>query len=970
MDRAIETDFPDGGQQTLCYSEISGNTCYSSSYPLNLVAKQKITSSLTKTSTTVLDGLSRVSQTQLNSDPDGVSYVDTTYDGNEQKATVSNPHLSTSSPTDGTTTYQFDALGRATKVIPPDGTTSANNISTTYDIVLSTTPPANCTTVTDQAAKSRKSCSDSLGRLTQVFEDPSGLNYETDYQYDLLNNLIRVDQKGSAPTDSTQWRTRTFAYNSLSQLLCSANPEMALVTCPNPDNGSYTAGTVRYAYDNDGNLTTKTSPKPNQTSPSVTLQTTYTYDLDNRLTKKNYNDGKTPTVQFAYDAGVLTGCTTAPPADTDSYPKGRRTSMCDGSGATTWTHDQLGRALHERRTIGSVVGNYDNDTYNLDGSVASVTSLGYGVTYTPSGAGRPIAASGSDGSNYVTSANYAPFGGLKAMSMGAQPITISNSYSKRLQPTTLSASTTAAAIISLTYDFHLGTADNGNVFKITNNRDGNRTQNFIYDSLNRIQQAWTNGPNWGETYGSPTSNPGVAPTNAGIDAWGNLFQRSGVTGKTLTEPLSCVADKQNHLTTCSMAYDAAGNMTSYGTANYTYDAENRLIATAGLSYLYDGDGKRVEKCTQGTSPGTCAINATGTLYWTGTASDAFVETDLAGNVVENYVFFNGRRIARREPTTPSTIHFYFSDHLGTHSLITDAIGTMSPYPQSESDFYPYGGEIPITTGDSNHYKFTGKERDTESGLDNFGARFDASGLGRFMSPDSGAFHFDDPQSLNRYPFTINNPLRYVDPDGEDIIVADDSVDHKRIVDALVELAMSPEGMKILQDLDHLDTEIPIQGLEKRDMGALRGPDGRKAYGETDPTQLNQDTLAGVNPIILDFNLADQDRSAGIPKAPASDAQQLGHEIAHTALFLLQSPHRKSSDADADALRDKILGNRDKDKKAKKQAKAFVETLIKKKEKDKDKKQDKCRSVSSGSGLYDASQSAPVNDSGASMFCTR
>jgi hypothetical protein len=44
--------------------------------------------------------------------------------------------------------------------------------------------------------------------------------------------------------------------------------------------------------------------------------------------------------------------------------------------------------------------------------------------------------------------------------------------------------------------------------------------------------------------------------------------------------------------------------------------------------------------------------------------------------------------------------------LGTHSLITDASGDMPP--QEESDFYPYGGEIPITSGDTNHYKFTGK----------------------------------------------------------------------------------------------------------------------------------------------------------------------------------------------------------------------------------------------------------------------
>src|SRR5271169_2226822 len=68
--------------------------------------------------------------------------------------------------------------------------------------------------------------------------------------------------------------------------------------------------------------------------------------------------------------------------------------------------------------------------------------------------------------------------------------------------------------------------------------------------------------------------------------------------------------------------------------------------------------------------------------------------------------------------------------------------------------------------------FTGKERDSESNLDNFGARYDASSLGRFMSPDWSAkpqgvpyAEFADPQSLNLYAYVRNNPLSRMDADG-------------------------------------------------------------------------------------------------------------------------------------------------------------------------------------------------------------
>ena len=84
--------------------------------------------------------------------------------------------------------------------------------------------------------------------------------------------------------------------------------------------------------------------------------------------------------------------------------------------------------------------------------------------------------------------------------------------------------------------------------------------------------------------------------------------------------------------------------------------------------------------------------------------------------------------------------------------------------------YPASGspEYPLSVADVHAIKFTGKERDAETGLDYFGARYMSSAQGRWTTPDPllGTLRPDNPQTLNRYAYTLNNPLRYVDHDGK------------------------------------------------------------------------------------------------------------------------------------------------------------------------------------------------------------
>jgi RHS repeat-associated protein len=145
------------------------------------------------------------------------------------------------------------------------------------------------------------------------------------------------------------------------------------------------------------------------------------------------------------------------------------------------------------------------------------------------------------------------------------------------------------------------------------------------------------------------------------------------------------------------------------------------------------------------------------------------ETDLAGTLKSEYVFFDGERVARRDGATGTGgVFYYFSDHLKTASVITDSAGVI----KAESDYYPWGGEIQFVNNDSNHYKFTGKERDGETQLDYFGARHYSNGLGRWVSADWSSVpvpvpyaDFGNPQSLNLYGFIGGNPASKADPDG-------------------------------------------------------------------------------------------------------------------------------------------------------------------------------------------------------------
>jgi RHS repeat-associated protein len=202
--------------------------------------------------------------------------------------------------------------------------------------------------------------------------------------------------------------------------------------------------------------------------------------------------------------------------------------------------------------------------------------------------------------------------------------------------------------------------------------------------------------------------------------------------------------------------DAAGNMTGDGTNAYGFNAESEIKSAASVNYTYDGDGNRVQK-------------SNGKIYWYGAGTEILDESDSSGNITDEYVFFGGKRVAHRSVSSGS-IYYYAEDFLGTSRAITTSTGTLC----YDADFYPYGGERVVTNTCAQNYKFEGKERDTETGNDDFGARYYNSRLGRWLSADWSSVpapvpyaNLTNPQTLNLYAMVRDNPETFADLDGHD-----------------------------------------------------------------------------------------------------------------------------------------------------------------------------------------------------------
>jgi len=466
MRRLTNATYPDGGSDAFQYNDTTP--------PSYVFSKVLNSSKVTFIETGLADSLGRKKQTQINSDSEGTIYSDTGYDSLGRVALQSNPYRSISEPTYGVTSFTYDAVGRKTMQVQPDG----NSQQWCY-MGISTTLQSNCHL---QLAKSGSKAStgsyvdfqdesgddwqrnmDGLGRLTSVME-PNGVtatpSMQTTYTYNSVGDLLKVTQAGNG-TDAAR-ASRTFIYDTLSRLLSALNPE---------------SGTTTYGYDANGNMQTRTQPLMNATTGTQTIH--YCYDALDRKTAEYTGSLVTTCPSKIAAANLLALYTydTTTLGTTPNYPIGHLTDEVEyTAGGAVWErspyeYDTMGRLLGEQQcAFGSCTNPYAfSYGYDYAGNVLSTTNgitavspITVGYSYDAIGRLATVSSvipstgiwvgTGFPGTLY-TAKEYGPAGLLSA-SYGAttKPMFLSRLYDNRLRlidNTVSSASTQAKATITL-----------------------------------------------------------------------------------------------------------------------------------------------------------------------------------------------------------------------------------------------------------------------------------------------------------------------------------------------------------------------------------------------------------------------------------------------------------------------------------------------------------------------------------------
>lgn len=769
FDRVIAERAPDPQQpgllvttRTLAYADYNGPTS-----PQAVTEVRFFNPGLAVDAVTYLDGFGRAIQRRARAEDQNqlVMYAvsDTVYDSTGRVARASLPYfaqgagytMATSDPT----LYQsftYDGLDRVRSVTDALGTTT-----TAYDDWTET--------ITDPKGNVKRLGRDAFDRLVRVEEYPvaGGPAAVTSYTYDATGNLTRItDANGNV---------RKFTYDLLRRRLSAEDIH---------DPSDTTFGIYAFTYDVAGNLLQKLDPNGNFV--------VYSYDSLNRLISEDLQGQSGIEITRIYDQCI--------------HGKGRLCTSTAGSVRRRYDYDLAGNRSKDMLDIGgaSYATFYEYDFQGNQTTITNPDSSQHIFMFNK--AGLPDRASVfllSQGTSIIVqNVDYAPTAEVAKMAF-ANGVEVHNAYDFGKLYRLVTRTLLRGGNLFKTWNYQYDPV--GNVLQVDEGEGSAilKTSLFGYDDLYRLTSAAVTSsisPSFNEAYS--------------YDAIGNILVHSAVGGYSYAGDQGSSLANPHAVTQAgptTFTYDQNGNLIKAADSSqktrHSWNFRNQLIQTAittlgtplafrdsqvpsvdsreqssipllgsahprsnTVAYAYDADGVRV----------SLARGQAITVYATPSYN---INTRNA--YVTSHLFLLGAPVATIEGIAPNISGFInHADHLGSMALVTDRQGQVA----EEVHYAPFGALV-ADLSSVNHKeqrKFTGHEHDLATGLTYAQSRYLNTKIGRFLSQDPMflllgdlGFHerygrepggvLADPQLLNCYGYSKNNPLRFVDPSGEVIV---------------------------------------------------------------------------------------------------------------------------------------------------------------------------------------------------------
>ncbi len=640
---------------------------------------------------------------------------------------------------------------------------------------------------TDEDLNVSYTFTDKMGHVVLSRQMKGSETHDTYYVYDDKSNLCFVLQPMYQSLANLDLYAFQYKYDGRNRCIWKKLPG---------------AGYMEMVYDNADRLVF--SQDGNQRALTSGNWTYYKYDGLNRLTEQGTCTNKVTTsgtnvlVQHFYDSYAFrsqAGFNNSNfPDDASGNGKGALTaSVATVLGSsnkiyTAYYYDIKGRVV---KTVQSnPLGGYDvaATVYTFTNKPATVTHTHTAsgkttrtevYTYSYDHADRLLKVEHTLGGTKITLADYAydNLGRLQSKSLhGSATNKLTYAYNVRGWLTGISGSKFTQ---NLYYNTGTGTAKyNGSISSMTwkaGNESTIRGYKFTYDGLSRLMNA-----TYGETAGINTNTNRFSENVTAYDKNGNIktLQRYGQTAAssyglidnlTFTlagNQLSRVDDaaaasaynggfefKDGVKQANEYTYDSNGNLTkdlNKGISTITYNVlnlPNMVTFSDGstIAYTYGADGTKLK-----------------TVHKTGSTTTT---TDYCGNVVyENGVQKLLLTDEGYVTLSDGKYHYYLKDHQGNNRVVINQSGTV----EETNHYYPFGGVF-ASTGNTQPYKYNGKELDAKKGLNwyDYGARHYDAALGRFTTNDRFAEKY---HSMSPYQYGANNPVKHIDVNGDSIVV--------------------------------------------------------------------------------------------------------------------------------------------------------------------------------------------------------